>query len=234
MSCHSFPPVLVTHHRRSSCDLTSSVYSCACWIVLRALHFIFPLLSSPITPKGRKQLSVSAPLSHNLFFFFNSLTSVCLHAGHSFKPYLSGCCFIESQPVRMSVLYPWLVTATIVLNRRLLPHLTHGSSLKIWTVGTECEHGLIVSHVVKLKLSAVGKRRKTRFDLRGTVKYLPLCSCFAATSATYLSTFISIPHSLNLCIPPLFPPVSPLSSVAGSQCERLRLCQAAPWPAEQG
>lgn len=171
--------------------------------------------------------------------------SVCLHAGHSFKPYLSGCCFIESQPVRMSVHYLWLVTAwtelaTIVLNRRLMPHLIHVSSLKIWTVGIECEHSLIVSHAVKPKLSAVGKRRKTCFDLRGTVKYLPLCSCFAApsltpvTSATYLSTFISIPHSLNLCIPPLFPPVSPLSSVAGSQCERLRLCQAAPWPAEQG
>lgn len=44
-----------------------------------------------------------------------------------------------------------------------------------------------------------------------------------------ISTSLSIPCSLNrvFLLHFLF-----LSSATGSQCERLRLCQAAPWPAE--
>lgn len=83
-ACHVTPSlsclhISVSQDRRLSCDLTSSVYSFACWTVLRALHLNSLTAFIPYHSKGKEAAqcpptSLPAPLSYS----FSSFIDVCV------------------------------------------------------------------------------------------------------------------------------------------------------------
>ncbi len=235
MSCHSSPlscthfSVIGPEFHKLQAHIPSSDILClllCCWKVPRALHSnsLTASISSLHPPPPQRKTS-SSMFPH---------ISPCPSLSYSFSLFIN----VSLLDTHSSVIQPnYTQNSSVYLD---VPELTHDSwfwgNFSAPALASHCLNCRVMSLcdnvIFKYTSLTLKMMNTTLLNMSLFVSLTP--SLTSVTSAICLSTVLhhSLPYFLKLCIPSLFPSLLPLSSVAGSQCERLWLCQAAPWPAE--